>query len=248
MAEGSGEKPAGFHTGRLTSYRQEWKDNGCRQNSCGGRFRFFCLQGYSACLQEESFAIQNLFLVAALLLVTYNLWDSYRADESRKEILEEYKEENRRVFSDTGSTEGESPDYKLDPGMDMPEVLLDDFDNAACIGILEIPSLNLELPVLSEWSYPNLKLAPCRYAGSAYSDNLVIAAHNYQTHFGKLKSVLEGSEVSFTDAAGNKFVYHVAAMEALTPQSVEEMTAGEWPLTLFTCTPDGKNRVTVRCE
>ena len=182
------------------------------------RFRFFCLQGYSACLQEESFAIQNLFLVAALLLLTYNLWDSYRADESRKEILEEYKEENRRVFSDTGSTEG------------------------------EIPSLDLELPVLSEWSYPNLKLAPCRYAGSAYTDNLVIAAHNYQTHFGKLKSVLEGSEVSFTDAAGNKFVYHVAAVEALTPQSVEEMTAGEGPLTLFTCTPDGKNRVTVRCE
>ena len=239
MAEGSGEKPAGFHTGRLTSYRQD---------SCGGRFRFFCLQGYSACLQEESFAIQNLFLVAALLLLTYNLWDSYRADESRKEILEEYKEENRRVFSDTGSTEGEIPDYKLDPGMDMPEVLLDDFDNAACIGILEIPSLDLELPVLSEWSYPNLKLAPCRYAGSAYTDNLVIAAHNYQTHFGKLKSVREGSEVSFTDAAGNKFVYHVAAVEALTPQSVEEMTAGEWPLTLFTCTPDGKNRVTVRCE
>lgn len=160
----------------------------------------------------------TLFLVAALLLLTYNLWDSYRADESRKEILEEYKEENRRVFSDTGSTEG------------------------------EIPSLDLELPVLSEWSYPNLKLAPCRYAGSAYTDNLVIAAHNYQTYFGKLKSVREGSEVSFTDAAGNKFVYHVAAVEALTPQSVEEMTAGEWPLTLFTCTPDGKNRVTVRCE
>lgn len=190
----------------------------------------------------------TLFLVAALLLLTYNLWDSYRADESRKEILEEYKEENRRVFSDTGSTEGEIPDYKLDPGMDMPEVLLDDLENAACIGILEIPSLDLELPVLSEWSYPNLKLAPCRYAGSAYTHNLVIAAHNYQTHFGKLKSVREGSEVSFTDAAGNKFVYHVAAVEALTPQSVEEMTAGEWPLTLFTCTPDGKNRVTVRCE
>lgn len=239
MAEGSGEKPAGFHTGRFTSYRQD---------SCGGRFRFFCLQGYSVCLQEESFAIQNLFLVAALLLLTYNLWDSYRADESRKEILEEYKEENRRGFSDTGSTEGEIPDYKLDPGMDMPEILLDDLDNAACIGILEIPSLDLELPVLGEWSYPNLKLAPCRYAGSAYTDNLVIAAHNYQTHFGKLKSVREGSEVSFTDAAGNKFVYYVAAVEALTPQSVEEMTAGEWPLTLFTCTPDGKNRVTVRCE
>ena len=29
--------------------------------------------------------------------------------------------------------------------------------------------------------------------------------------------------------------------------AVEEMEAGEWDLTLFTCTPDSRSRVTVRC-
>lgn len=86
---------------------------------------------------------------------------------------------------------------------------------AACIGTLEIPSLDLTLPVMSEWSYPLLKLAPCRYAGSAYQGNLVIAAHNYKTHFRKIRTLSEGSEVRFTDAAGNVFVYHVAVVEAL---------------------------------
>ena len=130
----------------------------------------------------------------------------------------------------------------------MPEITLEDLDGAACIGVLEIPKIDLKLPVLSEWSYPLLKKAPCRYSGSAYLDNLVIAAHNYRTHFGKLKELETGDEVIFTDAAGNRFEYNVAAVEALTPQSVEDMTSGEWALSLFTCTLDGKNRVTVRCE
>ena len=56
----------------------------------------------------------------------------------------------------------------------------------------------------------------------------MIAAHNYRTHFGKLKGLETGDEVIFTDAAGNRFEYKVAAVEALTPQSVEDMTSGEW--------------------
>ena len=76
----------------------------------------------------------------------------------------------------------------------------------------------------------------------------MITVHNYRTYFGKLKELEVGTEVIFTDAAGNRFEYKVAAVEALTPQSVEDMTNGEWALSLFTCTLDGKSRVTVRCE
>ena len=35
--------------------------------------------------------------------------------------------------------------------------------------------------------------------------------------------------------------------ETLPETAVEEMRAGEWDLTLFTCTYDGRARVTVRC-
>ena len=54
-------------------------------------------------------------------------------------------------------------------------------------------------------------------------------------------------EVSFTDAVGNVFLYTVAELETLGKTDVEEMQAGDWDLTLFTCTYGGKNRVTVRC-
>lgn len=198
------------------------------------------------------FTITGLLLfAAALALSVYNLWDGYRAEQSREKLLEEYRDKNQNI-SDEGEqaeeSDGQIPDYQLNPEMEMPEVMLEELDGAACIGVLEIPAIDLKLPVLSEWSYPLLKKAPCRYSGSAYLDNLVIAAHNYRTHFGKLKELETGDEVIFTDAAGNRFEYKVAVVEALTPQSVEDMTSGEWALSLFTCTLDGKNRVTVRCD
>lgn len=198
------------------------------------------------------FTITGLLLfAAALALSVYNLWDGYRAEQSREKLLEEYRDKSQNI-SDEGEqaeeSDGQTPDYQLNPEMEMPEITLEDLDGAACIGVLEIPEIDLKLPVLSEWSYPLLKKAPCRYSGSAYLDNLVIAAHNYRTHFGKLKELETGDEVIFTDAAGNRFEYKVAVVEALTPQSVEDMTSGEWALSLFTCTLDGKNRVTVRCD
>ena len=198
------------------------------------------------------FTITGLLLfAAALALFVYNLWDGYRAEQSREKLLEEYRDKNQNI-SDEGEqaeeSDGQIPDYQLNPEMEMPKVMLEELDGAACIGVLEIPKIDLKLPVLNEWSYPLLKKAPCRYSGSAYLDNLVIAAHNYRTHFGKLKELEMGDEVLFTDAAGNRFEYKVAVVEALTPQSVEDMTSGEWALSLFTCTLDGKNRVTVRCD
>ena len=197
----------------------------------------------------------GLILVAsAVLLLMYNLWESRRAEESQEEILAEYLSENKKASEVPSDPDGEAadsqdiPDYMLDPDMEMPEFTLSSLGDISCIGILEIPALDLQLPVISEWSYPALRLAPCRYTGSAYKGDLVIAAHNYQSHFGRLKTLSTGSEVIFTDAVGNRFVYQVAVIEALTPWSVEDMTSGEWPLSLFTCTLDSQNRVTVRCE
>lgn len=193
-----------------------------------------------------------ILVTAAVLLLVYNLWDGHRARESEEAILAEYLQENKKASESPDASDKEDkqniPDYLLNPDMDMPEYTLKSLGDVACIGILEIPALNLELPVISSWSYSTLRLAPCRYSGSAYKGDLVIAAHNYQSHFGGLRTLPEGSEVFFTDAVGNRFSYYVAVTEALTPWSVDDMTSGEWPLTLFTCTLDSQNRVTVRCE
>lgn len=126
----------------------------------------------------------------------------------------------------------------------MRTVLVDDYDS---IGILSIPVLELELPVLTDWSYEKLKKAPCHYYGSCYETDFVIAAHNYPAHFGRLSQLQAGDLVIFTDVTGTNHCYEVVLLETLAPTAVEEMIASGFDLSLYTCTPGGGNRVTVRC-
>lgn len=190
-----------------------------------------------------------LLIAAALFLAAYNRYDAYKAEQSAQQAVDQLdelipvKEENIDPIENVG--EVEVPDYILNPEMEMPAISLNDRDY---IGVLEIPACSLELPVMKQWSYTNLKIAPCRYEGSVYTNDLVIAAHNYKSYFGKLNHLIEGDPVVFTDMDGNVFTYQVAERETLAPTAIEEMTGGEWDLTLFTCTVGGRYRTTIRCD
>lgn len=180
-----------------------------------------------------------VLIVVALSLCAYNVYDSFRASWSSKKILDAY------VAKQSSIDQGEVPDYILNPDMDMPEVEL---EGLTCIGMIEIPALDIKLPVTSTFTYELMKVAPCHYYGTPYKKNMVIAAHNSWYHFGRLNTLKAKNKVIFTDAAGNRFVYRVDAIEALRPNSVKDVTSGKWPLTLFTCTLDAQNRVVVRCK
>jgi hypothetical protein len=74
------------------------------------------------------------------------------------------------------------------------------------------------------------------------------AAHNYASHFGRLTQLQTGDLVLFTDAAGQIHYYEVVLLETLPPTATEEMITSGFALSLYTCTPGGSNRVTVRCN
>ena len=133
----------------------------------------------------------------------------------------------------------------LNPELPMPER---EIDGQSYIGVLDIPALGLSLPIISTWSYPGLQIAPCRYSGSAYLENLVIAGHNYRSHFASLPQLQPGDAVTFTDMDGTVFRYKVDSLETLSPYAISDMTSGGWPLTLFTCTVGGQSRRAIRCD
>ena len=186
-----------------------------------------------------------LLIAAALCLVLYNGIESRGAGRQAAQALEALAQQDAAETPETAGTAATLAAYLRDKTMAMPE---QEVDGVAYIGTLELPALELSLPVASEWSYERLRTAPCRYQGSAYQDTMIIAGHNYQTHFGALHTLKEGDAVYFSDLAGSRFFYTVAEIEELDGQAVEEMEAGDWDLTLFTCTVGGGARVTVRCE
>lgn len=179
-----------------------------------------------------------LLIICAVLLSGYNLIQRSNAEKNSAKIVEQLGEIIPQV------DDSEIPNYVLNPEMDMPTK---EINGVNYIGVLQIPSLGLKLPIAENWSYSQLMKSPCRYVGSAYKSNFVIAAHNYPAHFGNLKKLREGDSVIFTDMDGNVFNYEVAELETLMPTDVDEMKNGDWDLSLFTCTVGGRTRVTARC-
>lgn len=206
-----------------------------------------------------------LCLLSALGLVAYNTYEDYQASLAAHSTLDQIvdyidelqndtSEGNSQTIPDSDTSAPEIappahepviPDYILNPEIEMPSVKI---DGEYYIGVLEIPKLQLALPINSTLSMRRLRSTPCRYNGSAYTQDLVIAAHNYNSHFGNLKQLEHGDLLYFTDMSGNRFTYKVDVIETLIPTAVEEMVNGEWALSLFTCTPGGANRVTLRCD
>ena len=125
-------------------------------------------------------------------------------------------------------------------------------DGMNFLGILSVPSKNLELPILADYSYELLDTAPCRYSGSYDSDDLVIGGHNYRSHFSKLKSIKNGEEIFFTSFNGTVYKYSVLRVEILEPTQIEDLinkqNTDDWDLTLFTCTSSGAARCVIRCK
>lgn len=181
--------------------------------------------------------ITGLILISSAVgLVLYNLYTDSKASEGIDQILSQLTD---------SSEQSEQPDYIDNPDMEMP---IKTIDNNDYIGKISFPRLELELPVISEWSYPNLRVAPCRYSGSVYLDNMVIAGHNYSSFFGPLRNMEIGDEVIFTDSDGNVFKYEVSDIQVLRPTAVENMITGDWDLTIFTCTIGGRTRLALRCD
>lgn len=167
-----------------------------------------------------------MLLTAALSLLLFNQWADHRARQSGKQAVRIIRKAIRR---------GNPPPKTL-------RINGDDY-----IGYLSLPTVSLELPVQQSWSYPRLRRSPCRYAGSPQTGGFVVAAHNYQSHFGKLSQLQQGDPITFTALSGATTAYAVAEVEVLAPTAIADMTAGKWDLTLFTCTYGGRSRVTVRC-
>lgn len=198
-----------------------------------------------------------LLLAAALALAAFNASEENEAEKASSEYLERLiaaipespaipngSDTPSDVETDT-SDDRESSLSKPEYADNMAVIELDGYE---FVGYISIPKLGIQLPVMSETEGKLLKLSPCRFSGSPMAGNLVIGAHNYSRHFGSIDELSQGDSVIFADMEGGLWRYRVVFVEILDPNSVEYLTDGEYPLTLYTCVYGGKQRVTIRCE
>lgn len=168
-----------------------------------------------------------VLIAGAVALLLYNRYEDAAAGASVEQVLPDLEQAIEEPASSAATLEIDGEEY---------------------MGILTIPALELELPVMSDWSYPKLKIAPCRYTGAAETNDLVICGHNYDRHFGRLKTLTAGDSVTFTGLDGKTIYYTVEAVEIVQPTDIDYMVHSDYDLTLYTCTYGGKTRVAVRCN
>ena len=180
-----------------------------------------------------------LLIIVSLALITHNNYEEINAGKKSKLALEEIKnniiEEDNNIDKTTISNPTNKTETTNVNGHDY-------------IGTITIPTLNLELPIMSEYDYDKLKISPCRYYGNIHTNDLIICAHSYKTHFKYLNKLKQKDLVIITDINGNNYIYEVVTIEVLKPNQVSEMISNDYDLTLYTCTNDGQNRITVRCN
>lgn len=176
-----------------------------------------------------------ILLCVAFIVLAFNIFQSYRAVENSNSVITQMEEKINLLKNDEAI--GESSDTT--------DLII---DGNKYIGYISITSLDLKLPVMENWDYNKLKISPCRYYGSPQQENLVIMAHNYSGHFGKISQLSVDDEIVFTDESGNTNRYLVTAKDILSPYSTEDVIESGSPLVLFTCTYGGQNRVAIYCD
>ncbi len=186
------------------------------------------------------FVVAGAVLIAsALLLFLYNDYTQRRAGQNAELLMEDLHSvlEENTDFSQPDTTEA-TPE-------DMPVITIDGYEY---IGYISVPELSLELPVMSDWDYTRLKIAPCRHFGSLYEDNIVIAAHNYKRHFKYISRLEPGAQVIFTDVNGRANIYSLVSSAILSDDAVDAVQNSGYDLVLYTCTPGGSARTVLFCN
>ena len=116
--------------------------------------------------------IGTVLLAAALSLYIHNRLDSCRAGREADSVLGSVQ---TQILAHTPlPTEHDPQAGNAPPPTPIPEMPVVTVDGNDYIGYLSVPSLGLELPIMSDWDYDKLQLAPCRQLGSVYTDDLVL--------------------------------------------------------------------------
>lgn len=169
------------------------------------------------------------FILNALFMVLLNLYNETNAEKESSVVLDKMEDiiENKDISEGLASININDNNY---------------------VGTISINKFDLNLPICEDYSYDNLKISPCLYYGDFNSNNFVICAHAYAKHFKYIGNLEKGDIVILTDVKNETYYYKVELVEELTGTDVDQMLNSDFDLTLFTCSPSGLKRITVRCN
>jgi len=194
-----------------------------------------------------------LLLASAVLLLFYNRREAEQAGAAAQTALTELRQvigerqaaQQTELTAQAAAPSAAASSAQAEQRTGMTVV---DIDGCGYVGYLAIPALSLQLPVMADCDLTRMRIAPCRQFGSTWTDDLVIAGHNYRQHFGEIQTLKSGDAVQFTDMDGNEISYLVREIQLVNPGDADKAKNSGYDLVLYTCTYGARYRVLVCCS
>lgn len=165
------------------------------------------------------------------------------AANENEQVQNEQKEQNQTLAQNSENNMLAEGKYKDSKG-----------NTYSIVGIVKIPTINVEYPIIAETTDKLLKVSVCKFWGPNPNEvgNLCIVGHNYKNSkfFSKVPKLSIGDIVEITDLSGRTLKYKAYDIYTVDPSDTRctsQLTQGKKEVTLITCTNDTKQRVVVKC-
>lgn len=183
-----------------------------------------------------------MLVITALVLATFIIKkyiEGNKIENNIQSVLQEIKKEKQS-----------------DPNqIDVIKEIDEEIEGYKVVGIINIPKINIEYPILEKTNKESLKLSITKFWGEKINQkgNVVLAGHNNLNNkmFGKIDKLENGDIIELTDSQMVAVEYQVFDKYIIDPNDincifpVEENTR---EVTLITCTNRDKNRLVVKAR
>ena len=219
-------------------------------------------------IYKINFTVSIILLVILFSMYAYAEYDRNKNEDISQDILANMNiEEDTTTINkddgilvialDGGEENVDIPEdiYKQENTPLTSEYVASNGKTYKTVGKINIPSIDVDYPILDETSDSLLKVSVCKFWGCSPNEvgNLCIAGHNYRNKrfFSKVPTLVVGDSIEITDLSGKTLKYVVYDKYTVDPSDVSctsQLTNGRKIITLITCTNDSKQRVIVKAE
>lgn len=184
-----------------------------------------------------------LLIIAALVIggiIFYKQYNDQVYDKENKEIAELFHKQEQENSKD---------DNKEKRKIDL------EYKGLKVIGLIEIPIIDLEYPILDKTTKLAMRTSISRFSGGAINEygNVSLAGHNNYsgTMFGKNKNLKLGDKVLLTDLSGKTIEYEIYDIFVTNPNDttiLETKDKTKREVTLITCKNGRSERLIIKAR
>lgn len=183
-----------------------------------------------------------MLVITALVLATFIIKkyiEGNKIENNIQSVLQEIKKEKQS-----------------DPNqIDVIKEIDEEIEGYKVVGIINIPKINIEYPILEKTNKESLKLSITKFWGEKINQkgNVVLAGHNNLNNkmFGKIDKLENGDIIELTDSQMVTVKYQVFDKYVIDPNDIDcifPIDENTREVTLITCINRDKNRLVVKAR